>query len=44
MGWHLSNIQLAPQACKGVALSHGAVLTQLHHLATALKVSDTIDI
>jgi fatty-acyl-CoA synthase len=25
---------------KGVALSHGAVLTQLHHLATALKVSD----
>jgi fatty-acyl-CoA synthase len=24
---------------KGVALSHGAVLTQLHHLATALKVS-----
>ena len=25
---------------KGVALSHGAVLTQLDHLATALKVSD----
>jgi fatty-acyl-CoA synthase len=25
---------------KGVALSHGAVLTQLHHLATALQVSD----
>ena len=25
---------------KGVALSHGAVLTQLHHLVTALKVSD----
>ena len=25
---------------KGVALSHAAVLTQLHHLATALKIND----